>query len=224
MYDLAFEQWEFVVETKDLIVAEARAVRRSVDRLLPPAVYVYSLLTLAMTLTELIWFSRAAFLISMVNRFSSRSKPVFSRSNSRIARVIMRLFSRITSLSGFVFQAFPMVLFSRSDILQNVWYKDRMNELAVWKTLWLVLSVWLLLENKSIHSWNDSSFFRLLGTALSSGCAGWFSTTSSAQTKSVEIGWVAGMYKTHFCWRKNDVAWYQILGALVSYIHTAHTP
>jgi hypothetical protein len=63
-----------------------------------------------MILTDVIWFSFAAFLISIVNLFSSLSSASFSRSNSRIALVIIRLFSLITSFRGFSLPSkFPIV-------------------------------------------------------------------------------------------------------------------
>ena len=53
-----------------------------------------------MILTDDICCSFAAFFISIVRRFSSRSSCNFSRSSSRTALLIMRLFSRSTSFSG----------------------------------------------------------------------------------------------------------------------------
>ena len=67
-------------------------------------------LTLAIILTGPICPAFAHFFISIVNFFSSRSSPVFSLSNSRIALVIIRLFSRSTSLRGLSFPSiFPMI-------------------------------------------------------------------------------------------------------------------
>lgn len=67
-------------------------------------------LTFAMIFTAPICPSLAHFLISMVSLFSSRSSWFFSRSNSRMARLIIRLFSRRTSFRGFSFPSiFPMV-------------------------------------------------------------------------------------------------------------------
>ena len=60
----------------------------------------FLVLTFAMILTDDICCSFAAFFISIVRRFSSRSSCIFSRSSSRTALLIMRLFSRSTSFSG----------------------------------------------------------------------------------------------------------------------------
>lgn len=70
-------------------------------------------LTLAMIFTLAICCSLAAFLISIVRRFSSRSSPVFSRSSSRTALVIIRLFSRSTSFRGFSFPNMLPMVYSR---------------------------------------------------------------------------------------------------------------
>mmetsp|Transcript_2428 Transcript_2428/g.5808 ORF Transcript_2428/g.5808 Transcript_2428/m.5808 type:complete len:205 (-) Transcript_2428:76-690(-) len=68
--------------------------------------------SLAMIFTAPICPSFAHFLISMVSLFSSRSSSLFSRSNSRTARLIIRLFSRRTSFRGLSLPSmFPMVIY-----------------------------------------------------------------------------------------------------------------
>lgn len=62
----------------------------------------------AMVLTAPIWFSLAYFFISIMSFFSFFSKLLRSRSSSRMARLIMRLFSRIISFKGFLAHMFPI--------------------------------------------------------------------------------------------------------------------